>query len=1088
MNLARHNAYLILRHIMDRQNIQEAKELEEGKLGEAALFKVLKDKPDPILVKTLTGALLQHFPFLEVPPKPKKSRKNKKQVVVTPSPQHIRLELIKAFGRLNAFRNGHTHFFHKASRPDNFILEPYLESARLKVVDRFPFLKDDDTEHLKLSNKSNQQTWLSLKDDKGYISYTEAGMAYFICLFLDRKNAFRFLSRLTGFKNANENIGRATLETFTHYCCRLPRPKLGSSDLLLDILNELGRCPKHLYRNLDEAYRDQFKIAVDQSQPDTETDFTQLGEIELIRHQDRFPYFALRYFDQSKSFSTLRFQQHLGKLRMGEAYQKEMYGEQRERSIHKNLRTFGRWEEVRLDRIPESWKVRGEQGALILDPKVEQLSPQYLITGNRIGIKFVHPLHHIAWPDLEAFSSSVEERAERFKPDAIISTYELQNLFLHQFLYQKGWIKEETERYLLSYIKRIQQFIGDVQQGVIKPVATGGIFKRREDSFSEQEYQRWLESEEEPEQREKIEEEKQKAIETREKQLQERKEKLAPILAHAGIRFKDIPDDIRRYLLGYEMAPNQEEILRKLRLRLRDTKRRKRQLERKIDARKNKAGVTSDRILNGRLATYLAEDLIFMKPPDTSDGAKNLGKPNNDEYRYLQASIAYFSLNREEIIPYFESLGLLGPDSAHAHPFLADCEPEKRTGVTDFYRRYLKEKIKWLTGVIDEVKAGEVPMEQFEKELGYLVKFNPKEIKDKRYDGLPLLLPRGIFNQPIIAALMEQGYPVKAGDNIVYALKELLKHETQAFYDYPRLYDHQELQVSVDSTGMSVWEALQQNIIKEIETQEGDLELTEEEQERHRRLRRFYHQIRRNEQKVRYSQSNDQILWLMARELSSQGQLKIDFANWPLTKVGFDSTSNDKKNILDEELRMELALPAHPDKTIVDSLPIKRYGDFRRFLKDRRLVNLLKYFPAQQEIERTLLERELDVYDRLRETLFEEIWEFEKALYETHQEKLLKLYPEEDYINHRQQLNFLEAIVLDRPLENPSLNQIASLRNKFLHNEIPFENEDSVAWAKELIAGDDLGEHVTEKLINLVRRVYRGLTEGLLASRVQEEE
>ena len=109
------------------------------------------------------------------------------------------------------------------------------------------------------------------------------------------------------------------------FCCRLPQPKLESSDILLDMINELGRCPAALYTVLSEENKQRFHISRDVDggfeREDTGIDVEESEDLELEqelilkRQGDRLPYFALRYFDDTDAFSTLRFDVYLGRWR-----------------------------------------------------------------------------------------------------------------------------------------------------------------------------------------------------------------------------------------------------------------------------------------------------------------------------------------------------------------------------------------------------------------------------------------------------------------------------------------------------------------------------------------------------------------------------------------------------------------------------------------------------------------------------------------------------------------------------------------------------------------------------------------------------
>ncbi|HRF17444.1 MAG TPA: hypothetical protein PK977_04720, partial [Chitinophagaceae bacterium] len=83
------------------------------------------------------------------------------------------------------------------------------------------------------------------------------------------------------------------------------------------------------------------------------------------------------------------------------------------------------------------------------------------------------------------------------------------------------------------------------------------------------------------------------------------------------------------------------------------------------------------------------------------------------------------------------------------------------------------------------------------------------------------------------------------------------------------------------------------------------------------------------------------------------------------------------KNVLDLSVPVELPYRiAGQDREVIitDTLPIKRHGDFRRFLKDRRIEDLLEYLSADRaKISRPELEVEIETYDQQREAFFERI-------------------------------------------------------------------------------------------------------------------
>ncbi|MEZ4961709.1 MAG: hypothetical protein R2830_17905 [Saprospiraceae bacterium] len=77
------------------------------------------------------------------------------------------------------------------------------------------------------------------------------------------------MSQIKGFKDTSTPDKQATRKCFTQYRCQLPRPKLESSDVKLDMLNELVRCPAELWELLGEDDRRQFKVKATRTQTRT---------------------------------------------------------------------------------------------------------------------------------------------------------------------------------------------------------------------------------------------------------------------------------------------------------------------------------------------------------------------------------------------------------------------------------------------------------------------------------------------------------------------------------------------------------------------------------------------------------------------------------------------------------------------------------------------------------------------------------------------------------------------------------------------------------------------------------------------------
>ena len=89
-------------------------------------------------------------------------------------------------------------------------------------------------------------------------------MLFFVSLFLEKKDAIWMQQKLRGFKDNRESKKKMTHEVFCRRRMLLPKLRLESTQtqdwILLDMLNELIRCPKSLYERLQGEDREKFKV------------------------------------------------------------------------------------------------------------------------------------------------------------------------------------------------------------------------------------------------------------------------------------------------------------------------------------------------------------------------------------------------------------------------------------------------------------------------------------------------------------------------------------------------------------------------------------------------------------------------------------------------------------------------------------------------------------------------------------------------------------------------------------------------------------------------------------------------------------
>lgn len=160
------------------------------------------------------------------------------------------------------------------------------------------------------------------------------------------------------------------------------------------------------------------------------------------------------------------------------------------------------------------------------------------------------------------------------------------------------------------------------------------------------------------------------------------------------------------------------------------------------------------------------------------------------------------------------------------------------------------------------------------------------------------------------------------------------------------------------------------------------------------------------------------------------------------------SAEDTPSNLLNAPILMKIKVN---DKIILDRLPIKRYGDFRRFFKDRRLPGLLQYFDPdfidhklleeigveenpENAIPRQQLVKELEDYDAGRDKVFADVLELEKAIYEIRTaqfEAKIRDQANTSHLAHTKQLKLIQE-KLSTELEGTLIHY----RNSFAHNEI----------------------------------------------------
>ncbi|WP_321437361.1 type VI-B CRISPR-associated RNA-guided ribonuclease Cas13b [uncultured Bacteroides sp.] len=1017
-NMARHNAFLIINEI--KEKVYKTKlETPEDELEKCALFTSLSNKNKKAdeyvhIIKLLT----EYCPFIRF---------------YADNPQEMGNIPLKAYlDILDKIRNENNHYNYTPERKDISKIQELFVFAKEKAQKRMIEFSPEDFDHL------NNSGYYAMTEDG---TLTNTGIYFFLCLFLEKKHAFQFLSRIKGFKHRGQNSHRATLETFTQLCCRLPYPKLESSDVALDMLNEIARCPNALYSVLENKEKETFKA---EFKSDVANSETEVPEPVMKRYDDRFPYFTLRYFDKSQALDGITSHLQLGRRVASNSHIKKISTVVRTHKILKDMRTTHQLAHFETDAANEFYTNI---------PVVEHYAPQYRIVGNRIGLFF----------DFELWGKYTVPK-ENVKPNAIISTYDLGALYFYNRLYKEGSATKSPKELMKNYLDNMNRLFADIKKGNIKPVNDGEkltpLFKIKD---KDDEYEARL-----------------KNLKQLSALLQEELDKQG-----YGIEVKNLPDVCREYLLCYKESSAKDKAKRRFKRMLRETLFALKKVERVL---KQETPLPANGLKVGEMAQELARDIVFLIKPKVVnkmvksgiDAGKEIEckqKINNMEFDVLQKMLAYYPVYKEDIESYLSGLVNATNKNAFSHPFLYKVLKGIKTcsNLNDFYKKYYSHKQRWIEGVSKSI----TPEILIDNE--YFLKLENGNAFPRNYNGEAIFIPSGFFNKEITQAMERIGYKIKnpeKGANAAYWIKQYFEGKSQPFYNLPRYYNK--------SLGGEQPVYVERNKLKE-QILEGDFNrLTEDEQKKRKVLAK---RIRENESEILTNQTNDRVLFLMAMELiDSENPLKKS----EIVSVGYNI--KEGTNLLDNNNKVSWNIQG---RRVVAELPIKRYGEYRRFLKDRRLENLLKYYPEGLDIQLGTLKSgeveekgkkytnsnlvdELELFDLKRNELMEQVYQFEKILCTNYVDQIKTTLPDVErnkpYIEHYYCLKYAKnELKLSKEIGELENEDFKELRNKICHNQIPCTD-----WIMESVKANKEEPMITSRIVDVILSIYKELNNQLV--------
>lgn len=933
-----------------------------------------------------------------------------------------------AFVELDGFRNSYTHYL--AIGDNGKILDKKKELNKgikeqliglFKEAPSFSYLRnldtqtEDDYEHL------NSYQLFEINSN----TLTHQGFYFFICLFLERKYAIKFLKKFTGFKNETLPPFRATLKAFTAYCIKLPNDKIKNENprqsLLMEMLNELNRCPKELFSHLNDEDKLKFDPKMDEKAKNNiilnslnHADLENIDVESLIqglsvmkRFDDRFPYFALRYLDEMNVFKNIRFQITLGNCTLRK-YKKNILGKAQNRNLNKVINAFGK-----LSDFDNEEKVMTEiknGNEMLLDASFEQFAPHYAICNNKIGL-FI-------------FSDDVTSRVKYPKilsddktnqPTAFLSIHDLPKLLLTVIL--SG--EQNAECIIKNFVETSEQsilninLIDEIKSKVDYSPDPEALTRKLIDQFKKFDKKK-----------DKLEFEKRNEYK---ELLRRRRIVIQKVLNDYNLKADQLPTMILKYLMNI-MDPNpQKRINYSVKKIKTETNNYLKKLER---------DEKNDREIHlGELATCITRDIINMT---IDKELKN--RITSPYYNKLQNKIAFFSINKDLIIKLCHELGLFDKDKGHV--FLTKNMIMSSGGVISFFKTYFEAKARWIESlgknkdyVISGTSINKVPytFKKFGKESPILVDWLENKSKSS------VELPNSLFNDSLNALLLrkikEKGLEVKENVNgMSNYLGLLLEGDRQPFYDYQRRY------VNKGKEHFFFADKLTSKQIKKY----GDYE-------------------ENNEKQIRFLQTKDRIMRLMSEKLiKADASLELNehiiklkciypkSDSSPLdSPVTFTKQLHDKKIIARDSDASKTEVLAwikmtnkekedHPAKKSWYAWTIKDFGRFSKIFHDRRMLDMLKYFEGN-EIPFSLLEYETLEYDKYREMIFDEIFKLEKTIADKDIDGVINL----ELNNGDRKFKEIQFSIYIQWLKERNLisdlseNLIKNIRNKFSHNQFP---------------------------------------------------
>lgn len=1101
LNLARHNIYSIDNHL-SKEFKQKSLLSDEGKIASAF---ICDSNRKNVNYNWLFEKLIRFMPVVKQfdaarLPKQEQQQREKEGKDL----QSMATTLKAVFKDLQELRNDYSHYYStvNGSKRKRVVSAETAEFIRLSFKRAIAYSKSR-FEHSFSDNDfalvQKPQLLLSAGNE-----LTTEGLVFLTSMFLDRENAFQFMGKIVGFKGTHRNSFLATRQVFMAYCVRLPHEKLVSENpinaLYLDVLNELDRCPKLLYRVLNDETKKTFSpILTEESRKQvltnslgkdkSESDYENMEYDEYIqnltiriRHTNRFHYFALRFIEEKQLLPGFYFQINLGKYQLAE-YPKTVAGEEVPRLLVENAKAFGR-----LSSFHSCEEIQQQIDSNSLAGGFEQFAPHYNIASNKIAFRF-----NEAMCKIKPGNSNAGVTLKQPQPMGFLSLHELGKIILIEYL-EKGAagkiMKQFLDRARMDRLLDLK-FIEEVKAVCLQQEWT--TFRKQYDTKKRCAYA----------------DERGKALLKESKMLidlTERKQILDGVLAPHGLNHKQIPKRIFDYWLQIEDVNKQKRVSERILQMRRDGLRRLKQLKKQV----NDAKINVPKV--GEMATFIAQDLVKMVV-DLSLKQKI----TSIYYDKLQECIAFYA-NPEKQQQFLLLVNELKLKLPGGHPFLGRLQLERIQKTSELYQLYLDMKVSWMSRTFEttewsdkagkSIKVFKIPADK--KNIPYTIcQWEKKEqslfewIEQQRAKTpkQPAELPTNLFDEKLCELLRLQfpdNDPFTRNENKYNKLlKSWWEHircdSVQDFYSADRSYLIKGETVSFTPGSKQITDYYQDALDRAFENLSAQ---RREDKKANRYLpylqkdnieKVFKHTLIETEKEIRIQADEDRILLLIAEQLrddKESGSLKLSKINEALnTTQQVKRTFSFQPNFDDQGNKLTERETVQPKELIVKAeMKLKNSKNLNRFAHDRRLAEFIAYCPTQ-EIGANELRDELIDYNKSRSVVFDAIFELEKKIIETDREGILAQHTSLHSADQKsapfaqiQHNLYLSWLIEKGVITENEEKYLRMIRNSFSHNQFP--HRAIVASFQESIP--------EKKIASAIAHVYKQKIDLIMGAIVQD--